>query len=62
MRCCPCSAGILIIPYNFPFARQEEKYAKKYEQRFKKELSKQAKIDLAIQKSNSSVFHWEDDL
>ena len=43
-------------------ARQEEKYAKKYEQRFKKELSKQAKIDLAIQKSNSSVFHWEDDL
>lgn len=43
-------------------ARQEEKYAKKYEQRFKKELSKQAKKDLAIQKSNSSVFHWEDDL
>ena len=26
------------------------------------ELSKQAKKDLAIQKSNSSVFHWEDDL
>ena len=43
-------------------ARQEEKYAKKYEQRFKKELSKQAKKDLAIQKSNSSIFHWEDDL
>lgn len=43
-------------------ARQEEKYAKKYEQRFKKELSKQAKKDLAIKKSNSSVFHWEDDL
>lgn len=43
-------------------ARQEEKYAKEYEQRFKKELSKQAKKDLAIQKSNSSVFHWEDDL
>ena len=43
-------------------AKQEEKYAKKYEQRFKKELSKQAKKDLAIQKSNSSVFHWEDDL
>lgn len=43
-------------------ARQEEKYAKKYEQRFKKELSKQAKKDLAIQKSNCSLFHWEDDL
>ena len=43
-------------------ARQEEKYAKKCEQRFRKELSKQAKKDLAIQKSNSSVFHWEDDL
>ena len=26
VRCCPCSAGILIIPYYFPFARQEEKY------------------------------------
>ena len=43
-------------------ARQEEKYAKKCEQRFRKELSKQAKKDLAIQKSNSSIFHWEDDL
>ncbi len=42
--------------------RQEEKYAKRYELKFKKQLSKQAKKDLAIKKANSSSFNWEDDL
>lgn len=42
--------------------RQEEKYARRYELKFKKQLSKQAKKDLAIKKSNASSFNWEDDL
>lgn len=42
--------------------RQEEKYAKRYEFNYKKQLSKQAKKDLAIKKANSSSFNWEDDL
>lgn len=42
--------------------RQEEKYARRYELKFKKQLSKQAKKDLAIRKANSSSFNWEDDL
>lgn len=42
--------------------RQEEKYLKKFELKYKKQLSKQAKKDLAINKSNSSSFHWEDEL
>ena len=42
--------------------RQEEKYAKRYELNYKKQLSKQAKKDLAIKKANSSSFNWEDDL
>lgn len=41
--------------------RQEEKYAKRYELNYKKQLSKQAKKDLAIKKANSSFFNWEDD-
>lgn len=41
--------------------RQEEKYAKRYEFNYKKQLSKQAKKDLAIKKANSSSFNWEDD-
>lgn len=41
--------------------KQEEKYAKRYEINYKKQLSKQAKKDLAIKKSNSSSFNWEDD-
>ena len=43
-------------------SRQEEKYTKKYELKYKKQLSKQAKKDFAINKANSSSFHWEDDL
>ena len=42
--------------------RQEEKYAKRFEIKYKKQLSKQAKRDLAIKKANSSSFNWEDDL
>lgn len=42
--------------------KQEEKYAKRYELKFKKQLSKQAQKDLAIKKANSSSFNWEDDL
>lgn len=41
--------------------RQEEKYTKRYEVNYKKQLSKQAKKDLAIKKANSSSFNWEDD-
>lgn len=41
--------------------KQEEKYAKRYEFNYKKQLSKQAKKDLAIKKANSSSFNWEDD-
>ncbi len=41
--------------------KQEEKYARRFEIRYKKQLSKQAKKDLAIRKANSSSFNWEDD-
>ena len=43
------------------FSTKEEKYAKRFEIRYKKQLSKQAKKDLAIKKANSSSFNWEDD-
>lgn len=43
-------------------SRQEEKYAKRYELKYKRQLSKQAQKDLAIKKSNSSSFHWENDV
>lgn len=42
--------------------RQQEKYARNYELKLKKQLSKQAKKDLAIKKANSSSFHWENDV
>ena len=42
--------------------RQQEKYVKRFENRYKKHLSKQAKKDLAINKANSSSFDWEDDI
>lgn len=42
--------------------KQEEKYAKRYEINYKKRLSKQAKKDLAIKKSNSSSWNWRDEL
>ena len=40
-------------------ARQEEKYVKNFEIKYKKQLSKQAKKDIAINKMNSSSFNWE---
>jgi hypothetical protein len=43
-------------------SRQEEKYLQRFELKYKKQLSKQAKKDLAIKKSNSSSFNWENNL
>ncbi len=50
--------------FNFMYfsARQEEKYLKKYEIKYRKQLSKQAKKDIAINKANSSSFHWEENI
>lgn len=41
-------------------SRQEEKYLKQFEIKYKKHLSRQAKKDLAINKANSSSFNWEE--
>ncbi len=43
-------------------ARQEEKYLKNFEIKYKKQLSKQAKKDIAINKANSSNLHWEENI
>jgi hypothetical protein len=43
-------------------SRQEEKYLQRFELKYKKQLSKQAKKDLAIKKSNSSSFNWEENI
>lgn len=40
-------------------SRQEEMNIRQYEMKYKKQLSKQAKIDKAINKANSSNFDWE---
>lgn len=42
--------------------RQEEKYLKRFEIKYKKQLSKQAKKDMAINKANSSSFDWQDEI
>ena len=42
-------------------SKQEEKYLKQFEIKYKKHLSKQAKKDKAINKSNGSSFDWEED-
>lgn len=42
--------------------KQQEKYVRSYEVKYKKQLSKQAKKDLEIKKANGSSFNWEDDL
>lgn len=42
--------------------RQQEKYIRRFELKYKKQLSKQAKKDLAIKRSNSSLFNWEDEI
>lgn len=43
-------------------SRQEEKYLKRFEIKYKKQLSRQAKKDKAINKANSSSFNWEDEI
>ena len=43
-------------------SKQEEKYLKRFEIKYKKQLSKQAKKDKAINKSNASSFHWENEV
>ena len=43
-------------------SRQQEKYLRRFELKYKKQLSKQAKKDLAIKKANSSSFNWEDEI
>lgn len=40
--------------------QNQNKLNRNYEMKYKKQLSKQAKKDLAIKKANSSSFHWED--
>lgn len=40
----------------------EKEYLKKAENKYKKQLSKQAKKEKAINKSNVSSFHWEDEI
>ena len=42
--------------------RQEEKYLKRFEFRYKKQLSKQAKKEQALKKRNGSAWNWEDDI
>ena len=40
--------------------RQQEKEFKMFEIKYKKQLSKQAKKDLMINKANGSSFNWEE--
>lgn len=43
-------------------AQNQNKLNKFYELKYKKQLSKQAKKEKAIEKRNASSFHWEDEL
>lgn len=43
-------------------AEEQRKYNRNLELKFKKQLSKQAKKELALKKSNSSSWNWEDEL
>lgn len=43
-------------------AEEQKKYNRNLELKFKKQLSKQAKKELALKKSNSSSWNWEDEL
>ncbi len=43
-------------------AENQKKLNRSYEMRFKKQLSKQAKKELAISKRNASSFDWEDEI
>lgn len=40
----------------------EKEYLKKSENKYNKQLSKQAKKEKAINKLNASSFHWEDEI
>lgn len=64
IRCINYSRSLIWKVFDFIYfsTRQQEKYERNYELKYKKQLSKQAKKDLAIKNANSSSFHWEDDL
>ena len=50
---------ILIFNSLYFFTRQEEMNLRKFEIKYKKQLSKQARKELAIKKQNESSFNWE---
>ena len=62
-RYCNESRNLIYILFNCIYfsSRQEEKYLKNFEIKYKKQLSKQAKKDLAINKTNCSSLGWEKD-
>lgn len=64
IRYCNETQGLMWRIFNSIYfsTRQEEKYLKRFEIKYKKQLSKQAKKDKAINKSNASSFHWEDEI
>lgn len=43
-------------------AEEQKKYNRSFELKFKKQLSKQAKKELALKKSNSSYWNWEEEI
>lgn len=43
-------------------AEEQKKYNRSFELKFKKQLSKQAKKDLAINKRNASLWNWENEI
>ena len=63
----PCSCKIAKSNFDVQELKQggilgEKEYLKKSENKYKKQLSKQAKKDKAINKSNTSSFHLEDEI
>ena len=62
-RYCNEARNLIYILFNCIYfsSRQEEKYLKNFEIKYKKQLSKQAKKDLAINKTNCSSLGWEKD-
>ena len=62
-RYCNETRNLIYILFNCIYfsSRQEEKYLKNFEMKYKKQLSKQAKKDLAINKTNCSSLGWEKD-
>lgn len=43
-------------------AENQKKYNKNFEMKYKKQLSKQAKMEYALKKANASSFEWEDEM